>query len=233
MSCSSPRGQNGCHFADDIFRCIFLNENVWILLKISMKVAPKVRINDIPTRVQILAWRRPHYYAETFMYRSSHWRWFHLEALELASTKYSDTYSFDDQTVDVTRHHLSSICSYLHSKCHQISRDFVCPWLITKQSLTHWDGFFLNENVWILINISLKFVPRGRINNILALVQIMAWRRPGDKPLSEPMIVKLLTPICVTRPQCINKGLMWMDKFYIYETVIWMVSGKHTLIVQE
>ena len=35
---------------------------------------------------------------------------------------------------------------------------------------------------WIPIKISLKFVPKGRINNIPALVQIMAWRRLGDKP---------------------------------------------------
>ena len=48
---------------------------------------------------------------------------------------------------------------------------------------------FLNENVWILIKNSLKFVPKGQINNIPALVQIMAWRRSGDKPLSEPMMV--------------------------------------------
>ena len=62
----------------------------------------------------------------------------------------------------------------------------------------------LNENVRISINISLKFVPKGLINNIPALVQIMAWRRPGDKPLSEPMMVTLLTHICVTRPQWVN-----------------------------
>ena len=37
--------------------------------------------------------------------------------------------------------------------------------------------------------------------NIPALVQIMALRRPGDKPLSEPVIVSLLTHICVTWPQ--------------------------------
>ena len=46
--------------------------------------------------------------------------------------------------------------------------------------------------------------PKVRINNIPALVQIMAWRRPGDKPLSEPMVVNLLTHICVTRPQWVN-----------------------------
>ena len=55
---------------------------------------------------------------------------------------------------------------------------------------------FLNENVGISIKFSLKFVPRGPINNIPALVQIMAWRRSGDKPLSEPTMVSLLTDIC-------------------------------------
>ena len=64
---------------------------------------------------------------------------------------------------------------------------------------------FLNENVWIPIKISLKFVPKGPINNIPALVQIMAWCRPGHKPLSEPMMVSLLTHICVTRSQWVNK----------------------------
>ena len=48
---------------------------------------------------------------------------------------------------------------------------------------------FLNESVPILFKISLKFVPLGPVNNIPVLVQLMAWRRPGDKPLSEPMIV--------------------------------------------
>ena len=63
---------------------------------------------------------------------------------------------------------------------------------------------FLNENMWIFIEISLKFVLKGLINNIPALVQIMTWRRPGDKPLSAPMMVYLLTHICVTRPQWVN-----------------------------
>ena len=49
-----------------------------------------------------------------------------------------------------------------------------------------------------------SFVPKGPINNIAALVQIMGRRRPGDKPLSEPMLVSLPTHICVIRPQWIN-----------------------------
>ena len=66
------------------------------------------------------------------------------------------------------------------------------------------ERIFLNENVIILIKISLKFVPNGPINNSPALVQIMAWRRLGDKPLSEPMMAKLPTHMCVTRPQWVN-----------------------------
>ena len=62
----------------------------------------------------------------------------------------------------------------------------------------------LNENVWISIEISLKFVRKGSINNIPALVLIMAWRRSGDKPLSGPMMVRLPTHICVTRPQWVK-----------------------------
>ena len=60
---------------------------------------------------------------------------------------------------------------------------------------------FLNENIRISTKNSLKFVPKGLITHIPALVLIMAWRRPGDKPLSEPMLVRSLTHICVTRPQ--------------------------------
>ena len=63
---------------------------------------------------------------------------------------------------------------------------------------------FLNENVSIAIKISLKFVPKGPINNISALFQIIAWHRLGDKSLFEPMMVSLPTHICVTRPQLVN-----------------------------
>ena len=69
---------------------------------------------------------------------------------------------------------------------------------------------FLNENVWIPIKISLNFVPKGPINNIPTMVQIMAWRRPGDKPLSEPMMVSLPTHICVARPQWVKQ---WQCSF--------------------
>ena len=85
---------------------------------------------------------------------------------------------------------------------------------------------FLKENIWMLLKISLKFVPEVRINNIPVLVKIMAWCRPGDKPLSEPMMVRLPTHICVTRPKWVNDYL-WINcelspflHFVIYDKFI-------------
>ena len=63
---------------------------------------------------------------------------------------------------------------------------------------------FFSEKVWISITISLNFVPNGPTNSMPALVQIMTWRLSGDRPLSEPMLVSLLTHICVTRPQWVK-----------------------------
>ena len=63
---------------------------------------------------------------------------------------------------------------------------------------------FLREYIWISINISLRFVPKGEINNILTLDQIMAWHWLGNKPLSEPMMVILLMHICTTPPHWVN-----------------------------
>ena len=95
--------------------------------------------------------------------------------------------------------------------------------------LTHWDrdkmavilpdnvfkGIFLNGNVRISIKISLKFVPKGLIYNISALVQVMAWCSAGYRPLSEPMTVRLPKHICVTRPQWVNLVITWSNIIYI------------------
>ena len=63
---------------------------------------------------------------------------------------------------------------------------------------------FLNENLWISLKISLKFIPKVQINNILTLVQIMAWCHPGNKPLPEPMMVSLPMHTCITQPRWIK-----------------------------
>ena len=89
---------------------------------------------------------------------------------------------------------------------------------IATSVLTHWgrdkmtdilQTTFSNAYTWMKIykfrwKNSLKFVLYGLINNIPALVQIMAWCRSGGKPISDLMMVSLLTHICVTRPQWVN-----------------------------
>ena len=52
-----PR-QNGRHFLDDIFKCIFSHENVQISRKSSLQIVPEVRIDIISALVQIMVWRR-------------------------------------------------------------------------------------------------------------------------------------------------------------------------------
>ena len=69
--------------------------------------------------------------------------------------------------------------------------------------------------MWISPRISLKFVPKVRINNIPALVQIMAWCRPGDKPLSEPMMASLLAHICVTQPHWVKRATQPFGTWFI------------------
>ena len=113
--------------------------------------------------------------------------------------------------------------------------------------LTHWgrdkmaDIFqttFSNAFPWMKmfqfcrIKISSKFVSKGPINNNPALVQIMAWRRSGDKPLSEPMMASLLTHICVTRPQWVNIYIFHsisLTRKWVENVSVALVSAKHTV----
>ena len=81
-------------------------------------------------------------------------------------------------------------------------------------------SIFLNENVWIAIKISLKFVPEGPINNIPALVQIMTWCHSGNKPLFKPMVVSLLMHICVTQPQRVHDWVFFFFKIWFFSHII-------------
>ena len=118
-----------------------------------------------------------------------------------------------------------AVCSYCNTRL-SVTQSW---WIFSRSqspqnniiSLTHWGRdkstpfrrrhfqmHFLEWKCINLIDISLKFVPEGRINNIQALVQIMAWCWLGDKPLSELMMVSLLTHICVTQPQWVNDSMV-------------------------
>ena len=78
---------------------------------------------------------------------------------------------------------------------------------------------FLNENVWNPRKISLKFLPKCPIDNNPALVQRMAWCLNSTKPSSEPMMLSLLTYICVTWPQWVN-GLSPVSHHYLNHNCI-------------
>ena len=86
-------------------------------------------------------------------------------------------------TADWAPDHGHTIHKFTTSRTQQNGRYF-------SDDIFKW--IFLNGNISISIKISLKFVPRGPMNNIQALVQIMTWRRSGDKPLSEPMMARQL-----------------------------------------
>ena len=59
MSKHLPPGQNGCHFADDLFKCIFVKENFLILMKLSLMLVPMGPINNnqaSPNKRQATIW---------------------------------------------------------------------------------------------------------------------------------------------------------------------------------
>ena len=74
--------QNGRHFPDNIFKCIFLNENVWILTKISIKFVPQGEVNNhdsttgsdngsVLARWQAIAWTNDGKFTDAYMRRSA------------------------------------------------------------------------------------------------------------------------------------------------------------------
>ena len=76
----------------------------------------------------------------------------------------------------------------------------------------------------IIMNVNHRQFP----DNFTALVQILAWRRSGDRRLSEPMIIILLTQICVTRLQWVN-SLRPCDAFMRHHYFRkWLVASSAT-----
>ena len=79
----------------------------------------------------------------------------------------------------------------------------------------HFQTHFFEWKKIYLIQISLKFVPKVPINNMPALVQIMAWCQPGDNPPSEPIMVSSLMHIYVTRPQWVNPESYYQSDVFL------------------
>ena len=102
-----------------------------------------------------------------------------------------------------------------HQYIYHIEAETKCP------SFPRWlfKCIFLNENVWNSIKISLELIPEGPINSMPALVQIMAWRRTGDKTLSEPMMVSLPThmrhsaSMSKSKHKGLHKTYLWLSAY--------------------
>ena len=135
--------QNYSQFADGIFKCFFLNENIWILINIWLKFVLKGWTNNISALVQIMAWHSPGNKPLS-------------ELIHIWVTR--------PQWVNTLR------------------------WGWNRQHFTDdiFKHIFFNENVWISIIVSLKFVPKGLINNNPSILWMMAWCLTGNKPLSGP-----------------------------------------------
>ena len=78
-----------------------------------------------------------------------------------------------------------------HLTCDMQLTHFPLNKMATISQTMYSEVFFVNEKLSILIHIPLKFVPKGPFDNKAALVQLMAWRRIGEKPVSEPMLTRL------------------------------------------
>ena len=113
-------------------------------------------------------------------------------------------------------------------------RPFVVNILKPRQNGRHFPddifrSIFVNENACISNKMSLKFVSKGPINNIPALVEIMAWRPLANKPSSEPMMVSLLTHVDVTQPQWVNSNCSSHGIASVYQDKISMHYKKTNL----
>ena len=107
---------------------------------------------------------------------------------------------------------------------------------------TFLNAIFLKEKDEILTKISLKFVPKGTMYNNIALIQIMAWCRKGNKPLSEPMLTWLSDAYLLILWEIIDYWIFsvfnfliiffyWMQKcFDISVNIMW--TGNQFLPVQ-
>ena len=102
------------------------------------------------------------------------------------------------------------------------------------EALTKWPTscsrhFQMKFIEWKCVNfsqMSLKFVPSGPVNNMSTLVQIMACRRTGDKPLSEPMLTLLRDHMASPSDNELKEHLSNISCFLLKKILhIWKMSS--------
>ena len=84
---------------------------------------------------------------------------------------------------------------------------------------------FVIGNLCIFIPILLKFVPKGLVDNNLALVQIMVWGWKCDKPLSEPMLTRFTDAYVWHQGEMnwprLHSTMFWFKGDVTYWIVVW------------
>ena len=85
----------------------------------------------------------------------------------------------------------SSFILILCDTCLRIFWEAITKWI--PFCVGHFKSISFNENWCISITISLKFVPKSHIHNKMVLVQILASWLSGDRPLSEPLVIHMMT----------------------------------------
>ena len=136
----------------------------------------------------------------------------------------------------------SFICEYpikFVFSLHKNSIDWGCYWELSNiRLLTHWVQYkiqavmqttFSNTHSWMKIYefwliFSLKSVPKGPVNNISVLVQIMAWRWSGDKPLFEPMMVNYWS---IYSPLGLNEYFFFIRSNFCKMPLVWSERTWH------
>ena len=175
LNTSRPR-QNCRHFADDIFKCIFLSENAWVLLKILLKFVPKVRFNNIPALVHIMAWRglgdKP--LSEPMMVIGIDTK---IEVIVVSPTTWE-------------AHHSPQASP---SGCGELPRSLVTPqWPKSRyQFLFYHDASKHIKSMYIRVCISRK--------SLIKLLQISHYGKHGHRPLSQQLLSYVLVTIVMSQ----------------------------------
>ena len=169
---SSLPGQNGHHFADDIVRCIFVNEKFCIQLRFHWSLFPIEQLTITCTGLEN-GLVPSHYLNQCWPNSLTHFCG--------TRGKWVNDKSTLDQEMgcchQATNHHLN-----------QCWRSSIMPYDVTRDQ---WVNILTTLFLWI-VNTKRGCPPvilEGLITCKSALVQVMAWCWIGNMPLPEPMMV--------------------------------------------
>ena len=211
--------QNERHFADDMFKWIFLNENVWIPIEISHKFVPKGSINNNPVLFQIMAWRRPgdnHYLNQWWLV---HWRIY----VSLGLNELNGIIPLTDQWRD----YLILESWFPHFQMDKNNRHFkdfsrieshvIMTFMVNFTMKKHWRYHICTVicpyNLSGNSNISQNWISDLHWTRKLTLVQVMIWCQQAASHWLSQCWPRSMSPYDVTRPQWI-KYHHWCSKTF-------------------